>query len=129
MSNPPIRRAIPADASQLARCMEHAYARDAERIPDLPAMSEGLDQDIADNIVWVSERDGHIVGGLVLGVQQLLDRNTRRYVGFWQAMDRVNHERAAEAGEEVAEPEGALGELAMDYSYGRQPPRKGKHGK
>lgn len=63
-----IRRAEPGDAAGLAVCMEAAYAAYAARLDDLPAVSEGLEADIATNWVWVGERDGDIVGGAVLVV-------------------------------------------------------------
>ena len=66
MTDISIRRAEPADADSLGRCLEAAYARYAERIRDLPAMSEGCAQEIADHLVWVAERDGAVLGGLVL---------------------------------------------------------------
>ncbi len=46
--------------------MDAAYARYAERIADLPPVSEGCAEEIAENLVWVTEFDGEIVGGIVL---------------------------------------------------------------
>jgi GNAT superfamily N-acetyltransferase len=61
-----IRRAIAADAKALAGCIDAAYSGYAGTIADLPAVSAGLDEDICENLVWVAERDGEIVGGAVL---------------------------------------------------------------
>ena len=36
------------------------------RIPDLPAVSEGIAEDIATHFVWVAEGDDRIIGGIVL---------------------------------------------------------------
>ncbi len=61
-----IRRAGPEDADGLGTCLEAAYAADAARIHDLPAMAEGCAEDIAEHLVWVAEAEGQILGGLVL---------------------------------------------------------------
>ncbi len=61
-----IRKAEPQDADALGQCLEAAYAAYAERIHDLPRMSEGCAEEIASHPVWVAERGGAIIGGLVL---------------------------------------------------------------
>ena len=61
-----IRRAAVHDAVPLARCIYAAYARYQRRIRDLPPVSEGLDDDIKSNQVWVAELDHMVVGGLIL---------------------------------------------------------------
>ena len=61
-----IRKALPHDAHALSVCVEAAYARYAERIDDLPAVSDGLADDIATRQVWVAEIGDDVVGGLVL---------------------------------------------------------------
>lgn len=61
-----IRPATPGDAPALAACIDRAYAAYAARLPDLPPVSDGIAADIAQNLVWVAERAGTIVGGLVL---------------------------------------------------------------
>ena len=66
MENWTIRRAVVADADGLGRCLEAAYAEDAARLDDLPAMAEGLAEEIAERLVWVAETGEAIVGGLVL---------------------------------------------------------------
>ena len=64
-----LRRAELTDAMALAACIDAAYAGYVARIDDLPAVSEGVEEDIARNRVWVGERDGEIVGGAVLVVE------------------------------------------------------------
>ena len=64
--NPIIRPAQAADACALAACIDAAYAKYAERISDLPAVSDGCAQDIADNQVWVAAQSDEIIAGLVL---------------------------------------------------------------
>lgn len=61
-----IRRAETANAVALARCVDAAYSVYAERDLELPAVSEGLAEDILNNVVWVAILDERIVGGLVL---------------------------------------------------------------
>ncbi len=66
MANWTIRRADVRDADGLSRCFDAAYAQYAERIDDLPSMSENCAEEIAKHLVWVAEAGGTIVGGLVL---------------------------------------------------------------
>ena len=66
MENWTIRRADTGDAECLGRCFDAAYAQYAERIDDLPPMSENCAEEIAEYLVWVAEAGGTIVGGLVL---------------------------------------------------------------
>lgn len=61
-----IRPANPSDADALADCIDAAYARYAQSIPDLPPVSEGCAEDIANNQVWVVLQDDKIIAGLVL---------------------------------------------------------------
>ena len=63
-----LRRAELTDAAVLAACIDAAYAGYVARIDDLPAVSDGLEAEIENNQVWVGERDGDIVGGIVLVV-------------------------------------------------------------
>jgi ribosomal protein S18 acetylase RimI-like enzyme len=46
--------------------MNAAYAQYAERITDLPSVSEGCAEDIANNQVWVAVQGDEVVAGLVL---------------------------------------------------------------
>ena len=66
MENWTLRRADTGDAECLGRCFDAAYAQYAERIDDLPPMSENCAEEIAQYLVWVAEAEGTIVGGLVL---------------------------------------------------------------
>ncbi len=61
-----IRRAEAGDAGNLSKCIDAAYAQYLDRIPDLPQFSANAAEEIAENLVWVAEADGEIVGGLVL---------------------------------------------------------------
>ncbi len=64
--NPVIRPAQATDANALAACIDAAYAQYAERISDMPSVSDGCAEDIAKNQVWVAVQDDQIVAGLVL---------------------------------------------------------------
>lgn len=61
-----IRTARPDDARALARCIDAAYASYADQGIELPHVSEGIEDDIRDNSVWVAVAGARIVGGLVL---------------------------------------------------------------
>lgn len=61
-----LRRAEVDDATALAGCIEAAYSAYSSRIPDLPAVTEGIADDIANHRVWVAERGRKIVGGIIL---------------------------------------------------------------
>lgn len=60
------RRAHQVDAAALAECIDRAYSIYASRITDLPAVSEGIEDAIANNVVWVAVQDNQVTGGLVL---------------------------------------------------------------
>lgn len=60
------RKAQIADACALTACIDAAYAKYINRIPDLPPVSEGCAEDIVNNQVWVAVHDKEIVGGLIL---------------------------------------------------------------
>ncbi|MDH3737583.1 MAG: GNAT family N-acetyltransferase [Alphaproteobacteria bacterium] len=66
MANWTLRKAKPGDTAALAVCIDAAYAEYATRIADLPPVSEGIAEEIAEHQVWVAEIDGAVVGGLVL---------------------------------------------------------------
>lgn len=55
-----------SDVIGLAACVDAAYAKFTDRIPDLPRISEGCAEDIADNQVWVATQDDKVIAGLVL---------------------------------------------------------------
>ena len=61
-----IRRAVEADSDRLAACIEAAYSVYADRGIALPAVADGIADDIRDNLVWVAVRDDAIIGGLIL---------------------------------------------------------------
>lgn len=61
-----IRKARTTDADPLAACIDTAYAKYVNRIPDLPPVAEGCAEDIANNQVWVAIEADEIIGGLIL---------------------------------------------------------------
>ncbi len=61
-----LRRAITSDVDALTSCIDAAYAVYADRVNDLPPVSEGIADDIATNRVWVAEIKNSVVGGLIL---------------------------------------------------------------
>jgi len=64
--NPVIRPAQTKDAHALASCIDAAYAQYAERISDMPSVSDGCAEDIANNQVWVAVQADEVIAGLVL---------------------------------------------------------------
>jgi len=66
MPNWKIRPAQAQDADALTKCIDTAYAIYNDRIIDLPAVSEGIAEDIRAHNVWVAEADQSVVGGLIL---------------------------------------------------------------
>lgn len=65
-----LRRAAPDDADAFAACVREAYAVYEERITDLPAVADGIAEDIAQNLVWVVEIEQRVVGGIVLVLEK-----------------------------------------------------------
>ena len=63
-----IRRAEIGDVAELVACIDAAYDVARESGIDLPPVSEGLDQDVRDNLVWVSVDDSQIAGVIVVAV-------------------------------------------------------------
>ncbi len=61
-----IRRAEQKDATALTRCIDAAYSDYALRLTGLPAVSEGIADDIQNHLVLVAEHDQSIIGGLIL---------------------------------------------------------------
>jgi GNAT superfamily N-acetyltransferase len=61
-----IREARPSDAEKLARCIDASYRKYKKRISDLPPVSEGIEEDIRNNHVWVVDVANEIVGGVVI---------------------------------------------------------------
>lgn len=74
MPNYTIRRATPKDTQPLTSCIDAAYAAYLERGIGLPPVSEGIEDDIAGNIVWVAEKEEWIIGGLIL----VIDTNSAK---------------------------------------------------
>lgn len=54
------------DADALASCIDAAYAKYKRHVPDLPPVSEGIADDIANHVVWVAVEAGNVVAGLFL---------------------------------------------------------------
>ena len=65
MTNWIIRRAKLPEAEILASCIDSAYSVYAGRDIDLPAVSDGIAEDIQSNLVWVAVVGQQIVGVLV----------------------------------------------------------------
>ena len=61
-----IRPAAVTDANGLATCIDAAYAQYADRISDMPSVSEGCAEDIANHQVWVAVQGNEVIAGLVL---------------------------------------------------------------
>ncbi|MEM1129269.1 MAG: GNAT family N-acetyltransferase [Pseudomonadota bacterium] len=61
-----IRPATEADAPDLTKVFAAAYAPFLASLPDLPDVTGGLAADIAAHQVWVAEREGRVLGGVVL---------------------------------------------------------------
>jgi GNAT superfamily N-acetyltransferase len=61
-----IRPARKSDAAALVGCIDAAYAQYVGRVDDLPAVSDGIAEDIENHRVWVAEQAGSVVGGLIL---------------------------------------------------------------
>ena len=65
-----LRRAREDDAQAHAACIDAAYARYAETIVDLPAVSQDCAGQIAGFKVWIAEGGSEPVGALVLNEDQ-----------------------------------------------------------
>ncbi|MEW7008661.1 GNAT family N-acetyltransferase [Lentilitoribacter sp. EG35] len=63
-----IRRATLKDTQPLTSCIDAAYAGFLAKGIELPPVSEGIADDITNNIVWVAEKNEWIIGGLILVV-------------------------------------------------------------
>ncbi|MGV6805506.1 MAG: GNAT family N-acetyltransferase [Ruegeria sp.] len=61
------RDAAMGDVEAIRTCIRAAYSDVLHNIPDLPDVTEGLDQDIRDQSVVVAEKGGMIVGVVVFG--------------------------------------------------------------
>jgi GNAT superfamily N-acetyltransferase len=65
MARSEIRRATPADANNISACIDAAYQPVLARGIKLPAVSEGVSDDVRQNLVWVIETEAGIVAGLI----------------------------------------------------------------
>lgn len=63
-----IRRAEISDVSEMVDCVDAAYSSARGRGIELPPVSEELDQDIRDHLVWVSLEGNRIIGIIVVAV-------------------------------------------------------------
>ena len=61
-----LRPASRSDAQALGACMRDAYSTYEARLPDLPAVAEGIADDIENHLVWVAESEKRIIAGVVL---------------------------------------------------------------
>lgn len=61
-----IRKATLADAEAVAACIDAAYAGYANRITDLPPVSDGCADEIKQDRVWVAIHENEIAGALFL---------------------------------------------------------------
>ena len=68
MADISIRNADPADVSRVRGVIRLAYASWADRLPDLPDVSGGVEDEIAAGRVWVATEGRGIVGCLIGGV-------------------------------------------------------------
>jgi len=68
MTEATIRKARLADVPQIIACIDAAYAGYTDTIDGLPAVSEGLDEDVRSNQVWLIDQDNSAVGVVVLVV-------------------------------------------------------------
>ena len=66
MTSTSLRKADLQDVPEIVACIDAAYAKYRGVIDELPPVSEGIDQDITENQVWVLDYDGKLAGVLVL---------------------------------------------------------------
>lgn len=61
-----IRKARLSDVDAVVACIEEAYAIYTNRISDLPSVSDGVEQEIAENRIWVASDRDKIIGCVIL---------------------------------------------------------------
>lgn len=61
-----VRPARKDDAADLVVCIDAAYQAARDRGVALPPVSDGIGDDIRDNLVWVALTDKQIAGGIVV---------------------------------------------------------------
>ena len=91
-----IRPAMPQDADALSKCVDAAYANYKSRIADLPAVSEGISEDIENHLVWVATLNRTVVGGVVMIQKSDLHRHLAdvRLDGAKRKIRRLRRRRA-----------------------------------
>lgn len=100
-----IRPAVASDAAGLASCLRAAYSPARQRGVELPAIDQGLEEDIRNRLVWVAEVDGRIVGGLIASIEaetaQLVNiavNPTRGGNGIGRRLIEIAQRKLADAG-------------------------------
>ena len=68
MNDVSIRAAEPTDAGPTQKVINAAYAVLSVTLPDLPAVADGVDEDIAAGRVWVATEREDVIGCLIGGV-------------------------------------------------------------
>lgn len=66
MSNITLRRASEADTQAVSDCITHAYSIYATQTPDLPDVSGGIAEHIAEDLVWIASLEGRVLGVMIL---------------------------------------------------------------
>lgn len=64
--NATIRQAVLPETDAIVECIDSAYAQYAETIRDLPAVSQGCDEQIRLNLVWVADVSNNVAGVIFL---------------------------------------------------------------
>ncbi|WP_170339439.1 GNAT family N-acetyltransferase [Ruegeria arenilitoris] len=65
-----LRRAVATDAEPIRRCIEAAYTAARQTIPDLPDVTEGVEEDIRDRNVVVAVDETSLQGVVVFGFER-----------------------------------------------------------
>lgn len=63
-----LRPAVVGDTDAIRACIRAAYADPAARIPDLPDVAAGLEDDVARHAVIVAEAQSEILGVIIFGL-------------------------------------------------------------
>ena len=61
------RSAIARDADAIRTCVEAAYAEIRLSIPDLPDVTDGIEEDIRDSYVLIAQKEEELLGVVVFG--------------------------------------------------------------
>lgn len=65
-----LRKAVIADTSSLAACIQNAYARYEGHIDNLPDFADGIEEDILNAQTWVLTSENAIIATLILMPQK-----------------------------------------------------------